>query len=100
LNTQEGTLKIPLRQISHIEGDRNYSYIHLSNGRNELSSKTLGYFEEILSDKGFLRCHRSFLVSKNQIEQLTTSEFKLKNETTIPISRRKLTVAKDWFTSA
>ncbi|MFZ1845603.1 MAG: response regulator, partial [Saprospiraceae bacterium] len=39
LPQQNGTLRLPLKQITHIEGERNYSYIHLSNGNKELSSK-------------------------------------------------------------
>ena len=53
LPTQNGTLRLPLKQITHIEGERNYSYIYLSNGSRELSSKNLAYFEDILIDKNF-----------------------------------------------
>lgn len=51
LSTQNGMLRLPLKQITHIEGERNYSYIYLSNGSRELSSKNLAYFEDMLIDK-------------------------------------------------
>jgi two-component system, LytTR family, response regulator len=97
LPQQNGTLRLPLKQITHIEGERNYSYIHLSNSSQELSSKNLAYFEDILSDKSFFRSHRSYLVNRYHIKALTEGHFVLKNGIEIPISRRKETEAKKWF---
>lgn len=100
LPQQNGTLRIPLKQITHIEGERNYSYIHLSNGSRELSSKNLAYFEDILMDKKFYRCHRSYLVNRYPIETLKNEHFVLKNGIEIPISRRNNTEANEWFFNA
>ena len=97
LSTQNGMLRLPLKQITHIEGERNYSLIHLSNGLRELSSKNLAYFEDILIDKNFFRSHRSYLVNKYQIDKLKGDHFILKNGLQIPISRRKATEANAWF---
>jgi two-component system LytT family response regulator len=100
LQTQKGSLRIALKRIIKIEGDRNYSLIHLSDGLTELSSKTLGYFEEILSEKGFFRCHRSYLVNRMHIESIIDQgSFLLKNRKKVPISRRKMNEAKHWFHS-
>ncbi|MBK9553432.1 MAG: response regulator transcription factor [Saprospiraceae bacterium] len=99
LPQQNGTLRLPLKQITHIEGERNYSYIHLSNGNKELSSKNLAYFEDILLDKNFYRSHRSYLVNGFHIKELIDGNFILKNGMEIPISRRKETEAKTWFFS-
>lgn len=97
LPTQNGTLRLPLKQITHIEGERNYSYIHLSNGSRELSSKNLAYFEDILLDKNFFRSHRSYLVNRYHIDTLKNEQFILKSRIEIPISRRKRTEADRWF---
>ena len=97
LPQQNNTLRLPLKQITHIEGDRNYSYIHLSNGSQELSSKNLAYFEDILLDKNFCRSHRSYLINRLHIKALTDGHFVLKNGINIPISRRKKTEANTWF---
>lgn len=80
LPQQNGTLRLPLKQITHIEGERNYSYIHLSNGNKELSSKNLAYFEDILLDKNFYRSHRSYLVNGSHIKELADGNFILKME--------------------
>jgi two-component system LytT family response regulator len=97
LPTQIGTLRFALKQITHIEGERNYSYIYLSNGSRELSSKNLAYFEDILIDKNFFRCHRSYLINKYHIAELKNDQFVLKNGLEIPIARRKKTEAETWF---
>ncbi len=97
LPTQTGTLRFALKQITHIEGVRNYSYIYLSNGTRELSSKNLAYFEDILLDKSFFRSHRSYLVNKYHIATLKDDQFILKSGVEIPISRRKKTEANEWF---
>ncbi|MBK8633622.1 MAG: response regulator [Saprospiraceae bacterium] len=49
-----GTLRLPLKQITHIEGERNYSYIYLSNGSRELSSKIWPILKTSSLIKGFL----------------------------------------------
>lgn len=97
LPTQNGTLRLPLKQITYIEGERNYSFIYLSNGSRELSSKNLAYFEDILIDKNFFRSHRSYLVNRYHINALKSDQFVLKNGVEIPISRRKRTEADKWF---
>lgn len=97
LPTQTGILRFALKQITHLEGERNYSYIHLSSGARELSSKNLAYFEDILLEKGFFRSHRSYLVNRYHIQALKNDQFVLKSGLEIPISRRKNTDADRWF---
>lgn len=97
LETQNGLFSLPLKEIIFLESDRNYSYIHQVSGVKELSSKTLGYFEELLSDKGFFRPHRSYLINSNAVDDLQSDTLILKDKTVIPISRRKKSEAKKWF---
>ena len=99
LPQQNGILRLPLKQITHIEGERNYSTIHLSNGSQALSSKNLAYFEDILVDKNFYRSHRSYIVNRYHIKALPEGHFVLKNGIKIPISRRKEAEANSWFFS-
>ncbi|MCB0531436.1 MAG: response regulator transcription factor [Lewinellaceae bacterium] len=99
LPTQEGGIKMVLRDIVKIEGDRNYSTIYLANQKTRISAKTLGYFEEILEEKGFFRCHRSFILNHQHIDKLQKDTFLLKDGSSILISRRRKTAAKEWFHS-
>ena len=97
LPTQEGGIKMELRDIVKIKGDRNYSIFYLSTNNTKLSSKTLGHFEEILSEKGFFRCHRSFIVNRHYISKMKKDAFVLKDASEMPISRRRKSQAKAWF---
>ena len=97
LPTQEGGIKMILKNIVKIEGDRNYSTFHLANSKTKISSKTLGHFEEILEGKGFFRCHRSVIINYRHIDKIQSDTFLLKDSSTIPISRRRKKEAKAWF---
>ena len=53
LQTQEGELRLVLKEIIRIEGERNYSYIYLKNGKKKLVTKTLADLEDLLNEKVF-----------------------------------------------
>jgi len=98
LKTQQGELHLQLKNIIIIEGDRNYSYIHLTNNKKELVSKTLSNIEDLLEGKGFFRCHKSYIVKKSHITSYkNSSSILLSNGSIVPISRRKKDVFKDWY---
>lgn len=98
LKTQQGVLHLHLKNIIHIDGDRNYSFIYLTNNKKELISKTLNCLEELLEDKGFFRCHKSHIVNKTHVLSTPKSfEVELSNGIKIPISRRKKSIFMHWF---
>ena len=98
LNTQKGELHLMLKDIVVIEGDRNYSYVHLTKNKKELISKTLSHLEELLEDKGFFRCHKSYLINKTHLVSNRNSfSVLLSNGTIVPISRRKKEAFKEWI---
>jgi two-component system LytT family response regulator len=98
LKTQQGDLHLALKDIISIEGDRNYSNIHLAGNKKELVSKTLCDLEDLLSNKGFFRCHKSHVINKKHIVELTNSfTVLLSNKTEVPISRRKKEAFKTWL---
>lgn len=101
LPMQDGEVKCMLKDIVRIEGERNYSYIHKSNGKRILSSKTLSNFEDILIDVGFFRCHKSHVVNGTHISAITpTHEIVLSDNSKIPISRRRVTEFKEWYSNS
>jgi len=97
LQTQEGEIKIPLKEIIQIEGERNYSTIFLKSKKKVLATKALGSLEEILGDKGFFRCHKSHLVNAYHIQSIERGvTVLLSNETKLPIARRKKSAFIEW----
>ncbi|MEZ4935486.1 MAG: LytTR family DNA-binding domain-containing protein [Saprospiraceae bacterium] len=100
LQTQDGELRLVLKEIIHVEGERNYSYIYLTNGKKKLTTKTLGEMEELLNDKGFFRCHKSHLVNATHIHsQPNYFTIQMTNDFEIPIARRKKEEFKIWCKS-
>ncbi len=98
LQTQEGELNIKLKNIIRVEGERNYSFIYLTNQKKKLTSKTLGDLEELLNDKGFYRCHKSHLINFSHIQSYPNSiSVVLSEGTSIPIARRKKEEFKNWW---
>lgn len=79
-----------LKNIVRIEGERNYSFIYMTNQKKKLASKTLGDLEELLNDKGFFRSHKSHLINFSHIQSYPNSTSAVLSEgTTIPIARQK-----------
>nr|WP_321237444.1 LytTR family DNA-binding domain-containing protein [uncultured Psychroserpens sp.] len=100
LKTQDGDLRLALKDIIHIEGDRNYSYIYLKNGTKKLVTKTLIELEELLDSKGFYRCHKSHILNAEHITTYTNGNLVQLSETiSIPVSRRKKKPFIKWFQS-
>jgi two-component system LytT family response regulator len=97
LKTQDGVLKLVLKDIVHIEGDRNYSYIHLRNGTKKLVTKTLSDLEALLDSKGFYRSHRSHILNREYVLDIKGVSVLLSNEVQVPVSRRKKKQFFEWF---
>ena len=79
-NLQQQEKKIALPQSDHIEfvavnniircqGDRNYTYFFLKDGRKLLVSRTLKEYVDLLDDQSFYRVHQSHLVNLNCVQK-------------------------------
>jgi two-component system LytT family response regulator len=67
--TNEGPYFISTDDILFAEGSNNYTHFHLSRQRKLVASKTLLEFENLLSDQGFMRVHKSYLVNLKYVER-------------------------------
>ena len=65
---QNGFEVLQMEDILYCQADDNYTQIYLKKGKR-LVSKTLKYFEDALSEKGFARVHKSYLVNVNEITE-------------------------------
>lgn len=78
-------VKLYLKDILYFESLRNYLRI-VTHDKTVLTHKTISEFEERLPDGNFIRVHRSFLISKNNINAFTSSEIEIAGHK-IPIGR-------------
>ncbi|WP_044172281.1 LytR/AlgR family response regulator transcription factor [Flectobacillus major] len=86
-----GKNRIPIRQIVLLEGDINYTYCYLGNGRKLVFSTTLKHFESLLCPYGFLRIHRAYIINPHYLLHcdIALKSVHLVNGMTATISRRK-----------
>lgn len=92
LPTLDGLLFIELDEIIRCESAENYTNFYLKSGKKILVSKTIKYFEELLSDHNFFRVHRSHLINLDHIEKYVKGEGGyaiMSDESSVLISRRK-----------
>ena len=112
LNHQNGSQKIKIcipslkgfqvfeiKEIVFCEANGNYTNFYLLNKKSICASKPLHEYEELLSDCGFIRTHKSFLVNIEHIKEYIRGEggsVILSNGQEVEVSRRKkdLLIAK------
>lgn len=80
-------------QVLYLMASDRYSVIYAENGKVFTVAKTLKLFEEELSEYGFFRSHKSFLVNLDFVSKLARSTswlLEMKNGTEVSISRTKI----------
>lgn len=61
---------INISDITVIQANKDYSYVHCSDGNKILSSKSLKEWESILNSDNFIRVHRSTIINSNCIKKV------------------------------
>jgi two-component system LytT family response regulator len=92
LPDNSGITFVDIDDIIRCESDGNYTRFFLATGRKILVSKTLGEFENLLSDEGFFRVHRSHLINLSKITRFQKSDgghVELSDGSKVEVSRRK-----------
>ncbi|MFC2089768.1 LytR/AlgR family response regulator transcription factor [Bacteroidota bacterium] len=83
---------VEISQICRCESDDNYTHFFLDSGEKMTVSKPLKYYEELLTDFGFIRVHQSHLINSSHIKSFQKSDggyITMNNGVVIPISRTK-----------
>jgi two-component system, LytTR family, response regulator len=70
LSTTEGVFFYDPAQIIRLEGESNYTRFYFSDQKPLLISKTMKEYEDILSEYGFIRAHKSHLINKKFVRHL------------------------------
>jgi two-component system LytT family response regulator len=90
LPTSDGFSMVHINDISHLQADSNYTWVHLSNQKKYLVTKTLKDMEGMLRFPQYFRPHKSHLVNLNHVEKYIRGQggyLMMKNNTQIPVSR-------------
>jgi two-component system, LytTR family, response regulator len=96
---------IGIETITYCKSDGNYTNIfHLDIKGNEIrftDTHNLKYFEDKLSNYGFIRIHQSYLVNKDHVYKVRKNPFEvvLVNGSSLPVARERKHVVFDFFES-
>ena len=89
---------IPVQDVLYLEADDDYVNIHTHEG-SYLKNRTMSFFEQMLNAQQFVRVHRSYIVSVQEITRIDPYEKDahlaiLKSGTKIPVSKSGYTKLK------
>jgi hypothetical protein len=90
--TMQGLVFVKMDDISHLEADDKYTKLFFAEKKMLLASRTLGDFEEILKNSGFVRIHHSYLINVKHLKNYIKGEggqVIMGNGTALDVSRRK-----------
>lgn len=72
-----------------LEGDSNYSHVHLKNGAVLTVATTLKILEERFKGGNFYRAHKKYLLNIKEVKNCINYTVKLKNKKEAIVSRRR-----------
>ena len=100
--TDRKKTSIVIRDVIMLEGDGNYTHVHLINGKKILLSKTLKVFCELFQQNDFARIRKSYLINLNYLKEVDLSgdvSVTMQTGQRIEISRRRKTAFQQQLTS-
>ena len=83
---------VPVEEILYCESDSSYTTINLISKVRIIASSYLKDYEEMLSENGFFRVHKSFLINLKMIRRFEKAEggyVVLEGDVKIPVASRK-----------
>jgi two-component system LytT family response regulator len=92
LPTQNGMLFIEYDDVIRIQSSNKYSIVFTTEGKQHIVPKSLSRFEEVLSQKRFVRVHDSHMVNINHLKGYLKGkggEIIMSDGTHVPVSVRK-----------
>ncbi|WP_337045223.1 LytR/AlgR family response regulator transcription factor [Emticicia sp. 17c] len=82
---------IPITEVLYLQASENYTIFNLMANQKTIAAITLKHYENILSDKGFIRPNRSFIIRTDFIQSINfhSKTIILKDTQIIQVSRKK-----------
>ncbi len=92
LPSKEGIEFIEISTIIHCEADRSYSTFYIEGNRRIVVSKPLKEFEELLTEYGFFRVHKSNIANLKKVKKYVRGKggyLIMEDDSHVPVSVRK-----------
>lgn len=102
VQTADGMQILKADEIVRVESYGNYTQFFLTSNRKFVSSKTLALFEFKLTESGFLRIHRSYMINAKFIAKIISDKNKsylveMQDGSKLEISRRRQKYFLEFF---
>ena len=91
LKNQENIYLMDVQNIICCASDGNYTVFRTTNGDKIMVSQIIKEYDELLSDSGFFRAHRSHLINLKHIQRMSKKDggfVVMTNEIEVPLSTR------------
>jgi two-component system, LytTR family, response regulator len=101
ISSSKGLDLVSVKDIIYCEAQKEYTFIHLTDNRQILSSTNIGEYEFLLEGYDFFRVHHSYLVQFPFIEKYLKGEggsIIMTSGAEITVSRRRKTEFLEWLT--
>lgn len=85
-NTEKGSKLINTAEALYFSGNNKCTLVYFANGEILETHHLIKWYEKLLPDPLFCRCHKSFIVNCACIHCVNGKNFVLKNDVMIPIS--------------
>ncbi len=99
----DGFEVVQIKSIVRAEADDNYTILFLDNGQKYTLSKTLKYYEDLLTDFGFLRSHKSHLINLEHVVKYKKGKVgmaKMSDDSVALVSANAKKALMDYFTNS
>ncbi|MDF3127618.1 LytTR family DNA-binding domain-containing protein [Kiritimatiellaeota bacterium B1221] len=90
VRTEGSTLRVPIAYICYIQAMGDYTNLKLRNGRTLCCHRSLTQWEKILPEEGFMRIHRSYIISLDCVDEVTANQNIIIDDNRIPVGRTYL----------
>lgn len=100
IQTLNGFQIVSFLDITHVQGDGNYTYIFTQNGEKIVYTKNLKSLGDSLPESSFIRVHNSYIVNRNFVKEYTNADggmVVLSTGCSVPVSRRRKEVLMSSF---
>lgn len=92
ISAVDGIYFLNLTDIIRFEGDDNYTHIYTKNGERITVSKTIKLYDDLLSNQGFYRVHKKYLINVNYLQKFVKGDngyVVMSDGAQVEVSRRK-----------
>lgn len=90
IGNADSIILLKMRDILYFKAERSYTIAYTSEGRQYVSSKNIGEFEELLEEHSFFRVHKSFVINMDHIKKYVRGRggsVVMSNDAKIEVSR-------------